>query len=272
MTNHAASRRGLRAAALCALALLAVLALPAIGQAARVKRQILSHPGFASTWAYLENGTDAYAAPSRHSRVLGYLGLTTQDGTSELLFEQQRVLVHGLWWVQVRLPLRPAGQIGWVPQWALGSPQTVHTYLVVSTEKTTLTLYRNGKVIFFTRVGTGKPSTPTPHGQFYIRDRLERLPGRQHLRAGGVRHLSAVERRNRLARWRSHRHPRHQRAVAHPRTSVPRLHPRAQLGSRPVGQAAPDRYAADDRLNHGLAWSHRPGECQELRKVRRGLL
>jgi lipoprotein-anchoring transpeptidase ErfK/SrfK len=176
MRNHATSRRGLRAAALCALALLAVLALPAIGQAARVKRQILSHPGFASTWAYLENGTEAYAAPSRHSRVLGYLGLTTQDGTSELLFEQQRVLVQGLWWVQVRLPLRPAGQIGWVPQRTLGAPQTVHTYLVVSTEKMTLTLYRNGKVIFFTRVGPGKPSTPTPHGQFYIRDRLSGFP------------------------------------------------------------------------------------------------
>ena len=107
--------------------------------------------------------------------MLGYLGLTTQDGTSELLFEQQRVLVHGAWWVQVRLPLRPAGQIGWVPQWTLGAPQTVHTYVVVSTEKMTLTLYRNGKVIFSTRVGTGKPSTPTPHGQFYIRDRLDRV-------------------------------------------------------------------------------------------------
>lgn len=176
MRNHAASRRGLRAAAFCALALLATLALPAIGQAARVDRQTLSHPGFASTWAYLESGTDAYASPSRHSRVIGDLGLTTQDGTSELLFEQQRVLVHGEWWVQVRLPLRPAGQIGWVPQWTLGAPQTVHTYLVVSTEKMTLTLYRNGKVIFFTRVGTGKASTPTPHGHFYIRDRLSGFP------------------------------------------------------------------------------------------------
>ena len=137
---------------------------------------MLSHPGYASTWAYLESPTDAYASASRHARVLGYLGLTTQDGTSELLFEQQRVLVHGSWWVQVRLPLRPAGQIGWVPQRALGAPQTVHTYLVVSTEKATLTLYRDGKVIFFTRVGTGKPSTPTPHGQFYVRDRLDGFP------------------------------------------------------------------------------------------------
>jgi lipoprotein-anchoring transpeptidase ErfK/SrfK len=173
MRGHLPShRRGLRAAALCALAALSALVLPASGQSARVKHQVLSHPGFSSTWAYLESATSAYASPSTHSAVLGYLGLTTQDGTSELLFEQQRVLIHGTWWVQVRLPLRPAGQIGWVPERVLGAPQTVHTYVVVSTERMTLTLYRDGKVIFVTPVGTGKPSTPTPHGSFYIRDRL----------------------------------------------------------------------------------------------------
>jgi hypothetical protein len=171
--DHASSSRGLRAAALCALVALTALALPAVGQSARVKRQVLSHPGFISTWAYLESPTNAYASPSSRSRVLGYLSLTTQDDTSQLVLEQQRELIHGSWWVQVRLPLRPAGQIGWVPQRVLGEPQTVDTYLVVSTENTTLTLYRNGKVIFTTRVGTGAPSTPTPHGQFYIRDRLD---------------------------------------------------------------------------------------------------
>jgi hypothetical protein len=176
MGGHiASSRRGLKAAALCALLGLTALALPAAGQGASVKRQVLSHPGFASTWAYLETPTNAYASPSSRAHVLGYLGLTTQDGTSELLFEQERVLIKGAWWVQVRLPLRPAGQIGWVPQRVLGAPQVVHTYVVVSTENTTLTLYRNGKVIFTTRVGTGKASTPTPHGQFYIRDRLDGL-------------------------------------------------------------------------------------------------
>jgi lipoprotein-anchoring transpeptidase ErfK/SrfK len=172
----ASSRRGLRVAAAAVLTALIALAVPAVGQSARVTRQVLSHPGLQSTWAYLESPTNAYASPTKHARVLGYLGLTTQDGTSELLFEQQRVLVRGAWWVQVRLPLRPAGQIGWVPQRVLGAPQTVHTYVVVSTERTTLTVYRNGKAIFSTRVGTGKPSTPTPHGQFYIRDRLKGFP------------------------------------------------------------------------------------------------
>jgi lipoprotein-anchoring transpeptidase ErfK/SrfK len=166
------SRRGLRAAALCAGFAAGSLALPAASQSASVKRQVLSHPGYASTWAYLERPAAAYASPSRRGRVLGRLGLFTQDGTSELVLEQQRLRRHGEWWVQVRLPLRPAGQIGWVPQRALGEPQTVHTYLVVSTERTTLTLYRNGRVIFTARVGPGKPSTPTPHGHFYIRDEI----------------------------------------------------------------------------------------------------
>jgi len=95
MRGHLAnSRRGLRAAAVCATMLTALI-LPAVGQGARVKRQVLSHPGYASTWGYLESATDAYASPSVHARVLGYLGTTTQDGTSELMFEQQRVLVHG---------------------------------------------------------------------------------------------------------------------------------------------------------------------------------
>jgi hypothetical protein len=154
------------------VAVLGALALPSAGEGASVTRQVLSRSGRASTWAYLEHATDAYAFPSRRSHLLGRLGLTTQDGTSELVLEQQRVLIGGAWWVQVRLPLRPAGQVGWVPQRALGAPQTVHTYVVVSTERMTLTLYRGGRAIFSARVGTGKATTPTPHGQFYIRDRL----------------------------------------------------------------------------------------------------
>jgi len=210
--------------------MLIALALPAVGQGARVKRQVLSHPGFISTWAYLETATDAYAAPSRHARVLGYLGLTTQDGTSELLLEQERVLVRGAWWVQVRLPLRPAGQIGWVPERTLGAPQTVHTYAVVSTEHADA-----ARAVL----------RPRPaHG----------LPARERLRPPGVRHLGAVQRRDRLARrWRG-RDPRHQRAVAYPGTSLPWLHSPAQLGDRPARQAHADRHPTHDRIELRLAW------------------
>src|ERR1700749_1918585 len=101
MRGHpASSRRGLRAAAVCASLFVIGLLVPSAGFGASVTRQVLSHPGYRSTWAYLETPSDAYASPSRHARVLGNLGLTTQDGTSELLFEQQRAFVHGEWWVQ----------------------------------------------------------------------------------------------------------------------------------------------------------------------------
>ena len=148
----------------------------------------------------------------------------------------------------MRLPLRPAGQIGWVPQWTLGAPQTVHTYVVVSTEKMTLTLYRNGKVIFTTRVGTGKASTPTPHGQFYIRDRLTGFgPGSIYGPvAFGTSALSNVE-----TDWPGggvigiHGTNEPSLIPGHPSHG---LHPRAELGDRPAGQAAADRDAAHDRM------------------------
>jgi lipoprotein-anchoring transpeptidase ErfK/SrfK len=104
------------------------------------------------------------------------LALTTQDGTSELVFDQARRLVLGRWWVLVRLPSRPAGEMGWVTQSSLGAYQTVDTLLVVSTERLTATLYRSGMVILRARVGVGEASTPTPHGRFYIRDRLTGFP------------------------------------------------------------------------------------------------
>ena len=78
-------------------------------QAADVER--LS-TGATSTWAYLEYRTAAYAEPSRRSRVLGRLELTTQGRTDELLFAEARTRVRGAWWVRVRLPFRPTGAVG----------------------------------------------------------------------------------------------------------------------------------------------------------------
>lgn len=125
-----------------------------------------------SHWAYLESKTAAYAKPSARSRLLGRLRLTTQDGTDELLFTEARSRVQGAWWVRVRLPLRPTGTVGWVPQAKLGAYQTVRTHLVINRRTLRASLFRSGKAVFSARVGVGKRSTPTPAGEFYIRSRL----------------------------------------------------------------------------------------------------
>jgi lipoprotein-anchoring transpeptidase ErfK/SrfK len=66
----------------------------------------------------------------------------------------------------------PNGSVGWVLRKALGNLYTVRTHLYVDRERFTATLKRDGRTIFTARVGVGRPSTPTPRGQFYVRDEL----------------------------------------------------------------------------------------------------
>jgi lipoprotein-anchoring transpeptidase ErfK/SrfK len=81
--------------------------------------------------------------------------------------------VHrGRLWVRVRLPVLPNGTQGWVLRSALSGYTFVDTHLVVSLRHRRLTLYRDGRAIFRAPVGIGARHTPTPRGQFYIRDRL----------------------------------------------------------------------------------------------------
>jgi lipoprotein-anchoring transpeptidase ErfK/SrfK len=76
-------------------------------------------------------------------------------------------------WVHVRLPVLPNRLTGWVPRSALGGYQFVHTRLVVDRERLTATLYHDRRPIFFAPVGVGRPESPTPSGEFYVRDKLK---------------------------------------------------------------------------------------------------
>lgn len=78
----------------------------------------------------------------------------------------------GEMWYEVRLPVLPNNSVGWVPRRALGNLYTVRTHLYVSRERFTATLKRDGRTIFKTRIGVGRPATPTPKGEFYIRDEV----------------------------------------------------------------------------------------------------
>ena len=48
----------------------------------------------------------------------------------------------------------------------------MHTQLVVDRSRLTATLFRDGRKVFAAPVGVGKATSPTPVGQFYVRDRL----------------------------------------------------------------------------------------------------
>jgi hypothetical protein len=96
---------------------------------------------------------------------------TTEGTTNIVLVVGQRSGPDGLW-VHVRLPVLPNGRTAWVPRSALGGYHFVHADLVVDRAHLTATLYRDGRKVFAAPVGVGKSGSPTPAGQFYVRDRL----------------------------------------------------------------------------------------------------
>jgi hypothetical protein len=105
--------------------------------------------------------------------VLTRLVTVTPERTQNIVLVLASVEVApGQTWYEVRLPILPNNSTGWVPRDAVGNLYTVHTHLYVDRERFTATLKRDGRTIFKTRVGVGKPSTPTPKGEFYVRDEV----------------------------------------------------------------------------------------------------
>ena len=96
----------------------------------------------------------------------------TPEHTVNIVLITRTAVHRGRLWVRVRLPVLPDGRQGWVIRSALSGYTFVDTHLVVNLRHRRLTLWRAGRAIFRAPVGIGAPGTPTPHGQFYIRDRL----------------------------------------------------------------------------------------------------
>jgi hypothetical protein len=114
----------------------------------------------------------ARSAPSFAGRVVAPLELETSEGTTNIvLVIGERTGPAGNW-VHIRLPVLPNYRTGWVPRRALGGYEFVHTHLVVNRSRLTATLFRDGRKVFASPVGVGKATSPTPVGQFYVRDRL----------------------------------------------------------------------------------------------------
>jgi lipoprotein-anchoring transpeptidase ErfK/SrfK len=82
----------------------------------------------------------------------------------------------GVRWLRVRLPGRPNGASGWIAQ------QGTHTLLTgwrltVSLAARTVTVFRHGARVRSFHAVVGKPSTPTPPGNFFVEETLRMSPG-----------------------------------------------------------------------------------------------
>jgi lipoprotein-anchoring transpeptidase ErfK/SrfK len=135
-------------------------------------RVLLTSPRVAH-WAVVVRQVGAHRLPKASSPVVTTLGTVTGDGTQNvvLILDELDPSTDQVWY-HVRLPILPNNSSGWVPRSALGTVTPVYTHLYVSRKAKTATLTKNGRVIFETRVGVGRPYWPTPPGQYYIRDKL----------------------------------------------------------------------------------------------------
>jgi hypothetical protein len=132
----------------------------------------LSDPAADTRWAPVLRATVARDAPSSKAGPVGQLPALTPDGTTNIVVADGEATVNGATWVRVGLSVLPNDTEGWVPRASLGGWSFVDTRLVIDRARFTATLYRAGRIIFRAPVGVGAPGTPTPRGQFYVRDRL----------------------------------------------------------------------------------------------------
>ncbi len=73
----------------------------------------------------------------------------------------------GRTWYRAALPVPPNGSMGFIPTSAVRLSTSPY-HLVVDRHGLTLTVYRHCSRIGQYRVAVGKPSTPTPRGDFYL--------------------------------------------------------------------------------------------------------
>ena len=82
----------------------------------------------------------------------------------------------GVHWLRVMVPGRPNGMKGWIKQ--RGTVLTTTSWHVaIRTSSRRVLVYRHGVLVRSFPAVVGKPSTPTPHGRFFVEENVRMPPG-----------------------------------------------------------------------------------------------
>jgi lipoprotein-anchoring transpeptidase ErfK/SrfK len=113
---------------------------------------------------------EAMSAPSANSVALQLVGARRPiTGEQTVLPVLGHKTANGLRWLQVRLPGRPNSGTGWIAQRG-----TIHAvtrwHVVVDTAARRVIVYEGGRPLRAFDAVVGKPSTPTPAGEFFVEE------------------------------------------------------------------------------------------------------
>jgi hypothetical protein len=158
---------------------IAAMAATAGAHAARAPRVIpkdiiLSNETTFTHWGYVTRIVTIYAQPSTSSPAITRTHWYTEDNFPEIyLLLRAHWDSHGREWLKLRIPGRPNGRVGWVRRYAVGALHLTHDELVVNRAQLRMYYYATGRLIWSAPVAVGAPSTPTPAGRFWIRERFK---------------------------------------------------------------------------------------------------
>jgi hypothetical protein len=124
-------------------------------------------------WANANDPAPIRVSPSATAPSGARLRYLTEDKLPEVyLVLEAKLDASGEPWLHIRIPMRPNGRTGWVPADVLSELHVVRTQLVIDRTSKRATLYKTGAKIWSAPVGIGKVATPTPQGNFWVRERL----------------------------------------------------------------------------------------------------
>jgi hypothetical protein len=177
-----------RLVSLITASLLAVAAAPAAAQSpgplrppgakGKLGNERLSDERTVTRIGYPQRVHKVRSGPGRDHRTVAMLRFYTEDNAPEnYLVLRSKLGRGGHPWLQIRLPRRPNGSKGWVPRAAFGRLRVLRTSLEIDKRKLKARLFKNGSEIWTASIGVGAPSTPTPNGRYWVRERLPNLVG-----------------------------------------------------------------------------------------------
>jgi lipoprotein-anchoring transpeptidase ErfK/SrfK len=124
--------------------------------------------------AALLSAHEAFSKPAEDSARLGVVPVRRPITGERTVLPVlgQRTGAGGLRWLQVRLPGRPNGHTGWIKQRATVASKT-SWHIVVYTSRRRMIVYKDGHSKLIAKAVVGKPSTPTPRGEFFVEEVIQ---------------------------------------------------------------------------------------------------
>jgi hypothetical protein len=132
-------------------------------------------------WAYPQTASVVRSDPSNSASSVSKLHFLTELRAPEVYRVTGKLTdADDQTWLRIAVLGRPNGQVGWVPESALGPLHRIYQTLVINRSALRANLYKGKHKLFSAPIGIGRGKWPTPTGNFYIRE------GIRIKRGGGV--------------------------------------------------------------------------------------